>query len=144
MFAPWVEGDILYFDLDTTIFKLPPIPTRSTVLRDFMAPERIGSGLMFLKEADRAAVWEAFMTDPARHMRECTTHRRWGDQGFIEPFFADALRWQDFAKVYSYKMHCKRGVPPDAQVVCFHGKPRPWDIGELTPPRYNAQAKDTL
>lgn len=142
LFAPWVKGDLLYFDLDTTIFRLPSIPMRSAVLRDFMNQGQIGSGMMFLKEADRAAVWDAFIADPIRHMRECRTPNRWGDQGFIEPFFSDALRWQDFAKVYSYKMHCRNSVPQDADVVCFHGKPRPWDICELQHPRYNGSGKD--
>lgn len=128
LFAPWVEGDLLYFDLDTTVLHLPPIPNRSAVLRDFTRPETIGSGMMFLKAEDRAAVWGAFVADPARHMAECRTPARWGDQGFIAPFFKDALRWQDFARVYSYKVHCRQRVPQDAEVVCFHGKPRPWDV----------------
>jgi len=128
LFAPWVEGDLLYFDLDTTVLHLPPIPNRSAVLRDFTRPETIGSGMMFLNAEDRAAVWDAFVADPARHMAECRTPARWGDQGFITPFFKDALRWQDFARVYSYKVHCRQRVPQDAEVVCFHGKPRPWDV----------------
>jgi len=128
LFAPWVEGDLLYFDLDTTVLHLPPIPNRSAVLRDFTRPETIGSGMMFLNAEDRAAVWDAFVADPARHMAECRTPARWGDQGFITPFFKDALRWQDFARVYSYKVHCRQRVPQDAEVVCFHGKPRPWEV----------------
>lgn len=132
LFAPWVTGDLLYFDLDTTVFKVPTEPERTTVLRDFYHPAQIGSGLMYLKEADRAEVWDEFVRDPARHMRECTTRARWGDQGFIAPFFQDAARWQDIARVYSYKVHCRRGVPRDAEVVCFHGQPRPWAIPELT------------
>jgi len=29
----------------------------------------------------------------------------------------------------SYKVHCRAGVPAGARVVCFHGRPKPWDPG---------------
>jgi len=32
-------------------------------------------------------------------------------------------------KVYSFKFHCRDGVPEDARILCFHGKPRPRSIG---------------
>jgi len=37
---------------------------------------------------------------------------------------------QDWASVVSYKRHCRNGVPKDADIVCFHGKPRPWETSE--------------
>ena len=33
-------------------------------------------------------------------------------------------------KIYSYKHHCQKGLPGDAKIVCFHGKPRPKDVRE--------------
>jgi len=43
-------------------------------------------------------------------------------------FEPDAI--QDIQKgIYSYKKHCTRFVPHDAHVVCFHGLPRPKDVG---------------
>ncbi|MHC4270459.1 MAG: hypothetical protein ACYSTS_18650, partial [Planctomycetota bacterium] len=32
-------------------------------------------------------------------------------------------------KIVSFKHHCKNGAPKDAEIVCFHGKPRPKDVG---------------
>lgn len=32
--------------------------------------------------------------------------------------------------IYSYKHHCRDGLPSDARIVCFHGKPRPKDVRE--------------
>lgn len=33
-------------------------------------------------------------------------------------------------KIYSYKHHCQDGLPKDARIVCFHGKPRPKEVSE--------------
>ena len=30
--------------------------------------------------------------------------------------------------IYSYKKHCKKGVPEDAKIILFHGKPRPHEV----------------
>lgn len=128
MFGPSLDGDVLMIDLDTVVLDLPAMPDRTTVLRDFYRHELIGSGLMFVTAEDRARVWEAFNRDPARIMASCRKWPRWGDQGFLMDHLAGAQRWQDVAGVYSYKAHCQGGLPGGAQVVCFHGKPRPWEV----------------
>lgn len=131
LFRPGIEGDLLYLDLDTVVLgDLAEFDVgATTVLRDFYAPGRMGSGFMYLAEMDRPPVWAAFIQDPERHMRECVTQERWGDQGFLQGVLV-AQRWQDVlpGRVVSYKAHCGRGVPPGAKVVCFHGKPRPWEV----------------
>lgn len=121
-----IAGDVLLMDLDTVVLRMPELPAQTTVLPDFYRPDLMGSGFMFLAERDRARCWEVFSRDPARHMRECTTRFRWGDQGFLQPLLGGAARWGD--EVRSYKVHCRSGVPPGTKVVCFHGKPRPWDV----------------
>lgn len=121
-----VSGDVLLMDLDTVVLELPALPAHTTVLRDFHRPHLMGSGFMFLAEADRVRCWHAFNRDPARHMRECVTRERWGDQGFLQGLIGGADKWG--AEVRSYKLHCRRGVPPSTRVVCFHGQPRPWGV----------------
>lgn len=139
LFRPDIGGDILYFDLDTVVLaSLRDIVKvdKLTMLRDFYRdgtrkPEGLGSGMMFLPEADRAEVWNAFIADPQKAMTECS---RGGDQQFLERFYLQkAQRWQDVvpSQVVSYKVHCKQGVPPDAKVVCAHGKPKLWDTPEF-------------
>jgi len=129
MFGPSLDGDVLMIDLDTVVRELPAQPERTTVLRDFTEPAIIGSGFIYVTAEDRARVWDAWTQDPAAHMASCTKWPRWGDQGFLMDHLADAARWQDSEPVYSYKVHCRGGVPRDAKVVCFHGKPRPWGCG---------------
>jgi hypothetical protein len=125
MCRPDIEGDVFYLDLDTVVHSLPEMPKSDTVLRDFYYPQRVGSGLMYLTEETRKKIWAKWIQAPEKHMRECVTFEKWGDQGFIEEFVQHATRWQDIAKVYSYKAH---GFRADAQITCFHGKPRPWDL----------------
>ncbi len=128
LFRPDIAGHVFYADLDTTILRMPAMPMRDTVLTDFGDPMVIGSGLMFVTAATRAKIWRDWIRCPEAHMER---HRKWpaGDQGFLLPYLRDAARWQRLARVYSWKVHCKRGIPADADVVCWHGKPRPWDVG---------------
>lgn len=141
MFGPALQGDVLMIDLDTVVRELPAAPVRTTVLGDFTEPGIIGSGLMYVTAEDRARVWDAWTADPAGHMASCTRWPRWGDQGFLMDHLADAARWQDSEPVYSYKAHCRGSLPADAKVVCFHGKPRPWDVrAAWVPPLYGAPA----
>lgn len=144
-----LKGNILFFDLDTVIIgSLQNILAvdRLTMLRDFSRDgsykgraEGLGSGMMFLPESERAGVWGTWIADPAKHMREAE-HR--GDQAFLESLWLDrAARWQDLVpgQIVSYKAHCnpqwktggKAAVPPEARIVVFHGKPRPWAAPEF-------------
>lgn len=126
-FSHAITGDMLLIDLDTTVYRLPAMPAETTVLPDFYRPRLMGSGFMYVTEADRARCWTEFMRDPEGHMARCTTRQAWGDQGFLMPLIGQSRRWG--TNVVSYKVHCQNGIPNDADVVCFHGRPRPWDVG---------------
>lgn len=125
-FGPSITGDMLLIDLDTTVFRLPKMPTETTVLPDFYRPALMGSGFMYVTAADRARCWSEFNRNPAAHMARCNTRAAWGDQGFLMPLIGNSRRWGP--TVVSYKVHCQKGIPPGTEVVCFHGKPRPWDV----------------
>lgn len=138
LFAPWIEGDLLYFDLDTSLVgDLEEIAAvRSlTMLEDFNFGGYASSGMMFLPETERAGIWEIFARDPAHWIRLYDDPQRedarWGDQGFLADHGLDrAQRWQGVVpdQIWSYKVHdlARRGMPANARVVCFHGQPRPW------------------
>jgi hypothetical protein len=147
MFAPHNAAEpFLYMDLDTAIVgPLNDIAGRRelTALSDFYWPEKVQSSLMLVTPEAAETAWAAFTTDPARHMRECVTRQRWGDQGFLEGVWGrDVARWQEVApgQAVSYKVHVRRAqdrrqdvgngtVPEGARAVVFHGKPRPWEVG---------------
>lgn len=143
MFGPSLSGDVLMLDLDTVILRLPELPGETTVLRDFTQPDIMGSGLMYVTEADRQRVWEAWTADPDAHMAANSRWPKLGDQGFLQDHIGHCQKWQDIAEVYSYKVHCQNGAPSDAEVVCFHGRPRPWNVRADWIPRLINEVKMT-
>lgn len=133
-----IPGPVLYMDLDTAIVgDLTPLldvsETRKFVMLKPFSKGRKGwaSGLMAWN-ADISELYARFIEAPDKHIKKCTTFNNWGDQGFISnntPVKPET--WQDLlpGKVVSWKTHCKDGIPDEASVVCFHGRPRPWEIG---------------
>lgn len=124
LFSDAFDDDLMYFDLDTVVLEVPKVD-RTTVLRDFYYPDTMGSGLMYIAQKDKSRVFEDFMRSPGLHMRRHTVE---GDQAFLQKHLGDAQKWQDVARVVSFKAHCQAGVPEGTQVVCFHGLPRPWHV----------------
>lgn len=137
-FKPIIKGDVMLIDLDTVVFRLPKV-TETTVLRDFYYPQRMGSGFMYITEADRARVWAEWIKDPKGHIQKAG---RGGDQAFLDPIIGHAQKWQDLANVCSYKVHCGGGLPNNVDVVCFHGKPRPWQAREIWIPKLRTDMKN--
>lgn len=138
LFEPSFGGDFLFMDLDTVIVgPLDDIERVKdlTLLRDFYRDgkklrEGLGSGLMYLPESTRRAVWDTWAANPPFNMR---LYNR-GDQHLLERLYLNrAKRWQDVVpgQVVSWKVHCQNGVPPEARIVCFHGQPRPWATGQF-------------
>lgn len=129
-------GPVLYLDLDTLIVgDLEDIAAVAekfdfTVLRDFYRlGNGIGSGVMAWNGTNGTvtvdSLYEAFLRDPHGWMRKLGGG---GDQRFIEEnvFSPNVLRWQDLVddQIVSYKVHCRTGCPPNARIVCLHGKPK--------------------
>ena len=133
LFGPAFDTDILHIDLDTTIAgDLTPLlkAGKTTLLDDFYYPGTLASGLMYIHQSDKAKVWNAFVKDADQIMSKQNKPPMHGDQGFLNTML-QAQTWQEgFPNaVVSYKVHCQDGIPADACVICFHGKPRPWDVG---------------
>lgn len=130
LYRPDLAGDVLYMDLDTVV--QGPLDDflavgRLTMLRDFYREWGLGSGLMFLPEADRAEVWRAWIASPGHWMAE---YQSGGDQAFLERLWLKrSARWQDLlpGRVASYKAAGK-AEREQAAVVCFHGSPRPREV----------------
>lgn len=138
LFDPDLPGGFLFMDLDTVIVgPLDDIEKvdKLTLLRDFYRDgvklkEGLGGGLLYLTDPERQPLWDNFTVRPSLTM---AMNRR-GDQHYFEHFWLRKhQRWQDVVpgQVISYKVHCAHGIPPDARVICFHGKPRPWEVGQF-------------
>lgn len=130
------EGPVLYLDLDTVICgSIDDIAVDHyfTVLENFWAPHRIGSGLMaWISPGALGQIYRRFSLGAEVAMRQYVTAERWGDQGFIQfnsPIAPE--RWQTRypGRIVSYRKHVLPlgRVPEGASVICFGGKARPWN-----------------
>lgn len=133
-------GPCLYFDLDTIILRnIDPLVRvvqsleqgEMRMLTPFNPRKRargeFASGIMawhgdfsvLIKEITDKKMWKY-------------DDRRGGDQLYI----FETLRKhsvpirpiEKYLKIYSFKRHCLDGLPRDADIVCFHGSPRPHEI----------------
>lgn len=135
-----VAGPILYMDLDTTIVGdleplLQVVRSRPFIaLRDFNPKARaLGSGLMGWS-GNLMDLYCVFKRQAEVAMRDFVTAKRWGDQGWIDENVGVRSYWQELlpGAVVSFKKDVAgRGVPKAARVVCFHGKPRPWEVPDV-------------
>lgn len=137
LFRPDIEGDLLFFDLDTVVFCDPSdliqaANGKTTMLSDFLFPRHPASGLMYIAQKDKAKVWDAWNKDPQGHMKHPEGRGTKGDQGFLGRIMPDVQRWQDVTGgIYGYNSSVKRtGLPKGAKLVCFFGNPRPWQAGK--------------
>lgn len=116
---------VVFFDLDTVVLGdiRPLFDYRGefAMLSDFYKPERPASGVMAFRSGAGIAVWDAYLEighEPTSGL---------GDQWFIAQY-VNPDRLQDlFPWIVSWKVHCRHGIPPDARLIAFHGKPRPHD-----------------
>lgn len=152
LFRPDIEGDMLYFDLDTVVCgQVDEIASvkELTMLKDLNKINKtFTSGVMFLPEKDRAEVWDRWIEKPEEFMRKLK-----GDQNFLNLVYGERPRL--FQKMFpgqivSFKYYIlqrfrsalrrKRTEAEIADkvlrrvnVVCFHGYPRPHQVKRLKP-----------
>lgn len=128
------EGErVIYFDLDTVIIRsLEDVIQYSgefATLRDFYHPERLGPGVMLWRGGFGKDIWNSY--EAAGY----PTNLPLGDLSWINKCFdesgykADILQDLFPDKFVSYKVHAQHGIPEKASVVCFHGFPRPHEVG---------------
>lgn len=131
LFADGVFSDyqrVIFFDLDTIIVgpldEIAAYKGEFAMLRDLTMPSRKASGVMAWRGGVHSSIWSEWVADGKPKMPM-------GDQEYIEQHMVgervDCL--QDIVKgIYSYKVSCKKALPKDATIVCFHGKPRPHEV----------------
>jgi hypothetical protein len=143
LFAPWIGGDYLYFDLDTMLVgDLTPLHKAveqrfPLIMRDVNRLNGLQSSIMYIPHRMKRGIWEAFNAQPHHWM---DVYAKGGDQAFLEQVSRGRWRlWQDMAPgaVVSYKADVLPlgYVPRDAAVVAFHGRPRPREIDFKLPRR---------
>tara|TARA_R110000868_G_scaffold19561_5_gene84215 strand:- start:1171 stop:1803 length:633 start_codon:yes stop_codon:yes gene_type:complete len=137
LFRPGViTGDTLYLDLDTVVTgdigDFAGVECDFAMLRSFNNPDFVGSGVMWFGKVPHK-VYEKFAKQPDAYIAHYERNRDGtyvGDQAFISDTLGADIERLDgyFDGIRSYKVHCRKRLPEDAKIVCFHGKPRPTEI----------------
>jgi hypothetical protein len=130
---PIPQGEtVFYIDLDTLITGnidhiINNDRKKLVALRDFYhgiakSAGRVGSGLMSWPHGMYDHVWRRFIADPMAVVRQAHPH---GDQWYVERAIPDVDFWQDLFPdhVVSFKLHCRKGLPRHAKIICYHGRP---------------------
>ena len=131
------DGLVIYIDLDSVVVgdlsSLASYEGPRAILWDFYDETRharglrhgkrmIGSGVMLWMGDEMRAVWDAFIADPKANM---AAHPLRSDH-FTDKHMGRAHWIQDLwpGQVVSFKVHARLAVPPNARIVCLHGRPR--------------------
>lgn len=133
-----IPGPCFYMDLDTIVIRdithiLQQVEKHEFIsLRDFYPGmnRTVASGILAWR-GDVSYLYNKFLENPEQHIKENSTNRWWGDQGFLERNVSSPSFWQDLVpnSIVSWKVHCKGGrAPQTAKIVAFHGKPKPWEV----------------
>jgi len=116
----------LYLDIDTVLVKEInelPIPTCPLMLRD-LGGNGLETGIMLFFVNQLVEIYKNFEFGPEKRDAQYV-ERILNELGYTYKYIQDT-----FSGIYSYKYHCKEGLPKDAKIVCFHGHPRPWEVNE--------------
>ena len=136
MFNPhgMFRGRVMFLDLDTLIVgnidHIAAYRGHFATLRDFWQPRGLGPAVMLFDAEWAAWIYQEWRAEgfPQRDPR--------GDQGWLENrrqgrmrHDVDILQDMHPGEFVSYKTSCTQALPEGARVCCFHGKPRPHEVG---------------
>jgi hypothetical protein len=143
LFRPGViDGPTLYLDLDNLVIgdiaALVPQPHEFAMIRNFNRPAHVSSCVMWFKEAAPVRVWEKFIAEPERWMKQYAVKQRdgavFGDQAFVWDALDRAAPIMDFprALVPHYRKDLMQSGrrPENAAVVIFSGSIKPSTVKE--------------
>ena len=134
LYSPEMEQyrPFLYIDLDTIvvsgiedIFNLVRDPSQFIVLEDFWQKGQLATGLVWFPANSEKVrkVWNSFKGITGRRM-----------DLFLRKVIEPDTFWQRLTStIYDFKPapgKCLNELPKDATLVCFHGKPRIFDVVE--------------
>lgn len=141
------EGErMVFFDLDTLILKnideLLEYQGEMAGLRDFYVSTRWATGVVLWESGKYSHIWDEWNA-------ERKTDLELGDMEFINNldqgrFVKHLPRLQDLFhyKFHSYKADCHPLPPMMTSVLCFHGKPRPHEVGGWVKKVWNGEKYD--
>lgn len=125
---PILKGHrVIYLDLDTVIMNsidfLVNYHGPFAILRDFYNASGWGSAIMSIASGFAPYVWSEF--------KPVFMDRYHGDQDWIQQQISHATFLQDIfpGEIGSYKADNMQDDPQDFSICCFHGDPKPHEVG---------------
>ena len=124
-----IDGRILFIDLDTLIVDNIDLylahQNGIALMQDLWRPQpgNYASAVMNFEVGAHTYLWNNFYPDHKRHIRLISPH---GDQKWIIMNIKEQpLIWQKMYpnEIVSFESHCRAGVPKDAKIICYHGRP---------------------
>lgn len=128
------KGQCLYLDLDTVVVgDLTPLLSDNLSMPKNWALSGHGGwqSSVMSWNGDYPALYADFdpgILEPPANGNCGTYVGLWGDQEYITQKMGENVI--PMSGIYSYKYHCRNGLPGDARVVCFHGDPKPAKVGD--------------
>jgi hypothetical protein len=125
------KGRVFYLDLDTTV--IGPLDD----LADAPAPFAIIENFKEIRENNKAIFNSSVMTWDASYAYHLFTeftpsvmYRLPGDQDWISERIPEAHMFpNNWCVSYKVRRHLNfKSLPKDARIVCYHGKPKPWEL----------------
>jgi hypothetical protein len=98
-------------------------------LRDAYHPRQLNGSMFLLRSGTRPSVWTDFSPAKARQAAAIAGFRG-SDQAWMTCKLFDEPTWKPGDGLYSYRRSILADgnrLPPDARMVTFHGKTKPWD-----------------
>lgn len=146
LFKPGVFADgerVVFFDLDTLLIgridRLLDYEGEFALLRDFWRPDGLGPAVMLWRGGFGAWIWDEYALTGFPDLER-------GDQEWLECVFAEeGYQPPILQDLYpglfcSFKGDCKPHPPAGARIVCFHGQPRPHEVGGWVAAVWNGTA----
>lgn len=126
---------IFYMDLDTLILReFSPLmsDTELRMINDFYHPTHSQSGVMNINQASKKQIWKQWMRNASHYMNAYTRFPKLGDGALIANLYPSHMHFNSKypGSIISYKKDFlkTKTIPKTANLMCFFGKPRPWDI----------------
>lgn len=124
LFKPGVlSGRVLYLDLDVLcvgdLTDLLEVDAPFAIIKDWWQ-DGYNSSVMAWDAEKNHDIWEKFEPSDMGRLH--------GDQDFINEAKPGAYTFDPYWCI-SYKIHCQKYPPVGAKVICFHGEPKPHEVG---------------
>lgn len=125
-----LTGKIIIFDLDTIILdNINFILTDQDIFttnESFGDKGQCGGGIV----STMAGFGKTLLMILEGNTKKITAETGGSERFFYRKYIKNPTFWQrKYSGIYSYKRHCKDGIPKDAKIIHFHGTPRPHEKG---------------